>query len=72
MVKWVDNYSAKLEIIHEFHKKSGHRLLYDRFYDRLIVVSELVTHTGQGNTLLTDTKLGKTAHMLTAGLNANQ
>ena len=33
---------------------------------------EFIAYAGQGNTLLTDTKLGETAHMIVAGLNTNE
>ena len=33
---------------------------------------EFIAYAGQGNTLLADTKLGKTAHMIIAGFNTNK
>ena len=65
-------YSAKLGKILEPYKKSSPRVVLDYFLSRIFFTSELVTQADQSNTLLTHTKLGKTAHMLIAGFNTNE
>lgn len=53
-------------------KKRPESALQGRFLSWVEWLSELEAQTGQGNTLLADTELGKTAQVCAAGFNTDQ